>query len=89
MEVICLEDDAFFTLLDKAVERLKGAFKINQDKWLSTEQAMERLHIKSRTTLQKLRDEGSILYSHPEKKWILYDADSIDDFLEKHRKNTF
>lgn len=84
-----MEDDAFYALLDKAVERIREAFNINQDKWLSTEQAMDRLHIKSKTTLQKLRDEGSIAYSHPEKKWILYDAESIELFLKKHKKNTF
>jgi hypothetical protein len=89
MEVICLEDDAFFTLIDKVIERIKETISNKQDKWLSTDQAMERLHIKSKTTMQKLRDEGSIAYSHPEKKWILYDAESIDLFLDKHRKNTF
>lgn len=89
MEVICLEDEAFFVLLNKTVERLKETFNVKQDKWLSTEQAMEKLHIKSKTTLQKLRDEGSIRFSHPEKKWILYDGDSIDEFLNKHSKDTF
>lgn len=89
MEIICIEDDAFFLLLDKAVERLKETFQLKQDKWISGDSAMERLHIKSRTTLQKLRDEGSIRYSQPEKKWIVYDADSIDEYLNKHAKSTF
>jgi hypothetical protein len=88
MEVICLEDPAFFMLVDRVVSHIKET-TTKQDKWLSTEQAMERLHIKSKTTLQKLRDEGSIRFSHPEKKWILYDAESIDKYLEDHVKNTF
>ncbi|MEI9808248.1 MAG: helix-turn-helix domain-containing protein [Bacteroidota bacterium] len=89
MEIICIEDDAFFTLLDKAAERIKDAFQIKQDKWLSGDKAMKRLHIKSRSTLQKLRDEGSIRFSRPEKKWIVYDADSIDEYLKKHTKEPF
>ena len=35
------------------------------------------------------RDEGKIRYSQPEKKIILYDVDSINDFLEKNSKDTF
>lgn len=89
MEVICLEDDAFFSLLDRAVEHLKGKFSIKADKWISPEEAMKKLRIKSKTTLQKLRDEGSIRFSHPERRIILYDSESIDDYLTGHAKSTF
>lgn len=88
MEVICLEDNAFFSLVDRVVIHIKEATS-KQDKWLSTDEAMAKLKIKSKTTLQKLRDEGSIRFSHPEKKWILYDADSIAEYLERHAKETF
>jgi hypothetical protein len=88
MEVICLEDNAFFELIDRVVSHIKETTN-KEDKRLSTEQAMTRLKIKSKTTLQKLRDEGSIKYSHPEKKWILYDADSIDHYLKKRSKDVF
>jgi len=50
---------------------------------------MEILGIKSKGTLQKLRDEGKIRFSQPEKKIILYDRESIDQYLEKHVKNIF
>jgi hypothetical protein len=50
---------------------------------------MNKLRIKRRTILQKLRDEGNIRFSHPEKKWILYDADSIEEYLNRHVKETF
>ena len=50
---------------------------------------MKRLNITSKTTLQKFRDEGKIRFSQPEKKIILYDTDSINDYLDKHAKNTF
>lgn len=89
MDVICLEDNAFFNLFDRVVDHIKNTTADKQDKWLSTDQAMERLRIKSKTTLQKLRDEGSIRYSQPEKKWIVYDAESIDEYLEKHSRDCF
>lgn len=54
MEVICLEDDAFFGLLDRAIAHLKTTFAIKEDKWISPEEAMKKLRIK--TTLQKLRE---------------------------------
>lgn len=68
MEVICLEDEAFYTLIERVVKRIKDQEGIKEDKWISTEQAMEKLHIKSKTTLQKLRNEGRIRYSQPDKK---------------------
>lgn len=89
MQVICLEDDAFYSLLDRAVAHLKATFAVKEDKWISPEEAMKKLRIKSKTTLQKLRDEGSIRFSHPERRIILYDSESIEDYLNGHSKNTF
>lgn len=89
MEVICLEDEAFYALIETVVKRIKEKEGIKEDKWISTEEAMEKLKIKSKTTLQKLRDEGKIRFSQPERKIILYDRDSINDYLEKHSKETF
>ncbi|MBK7357722.1 MAG: helix-turn-helix domain-containing protein [Saprospiraceae bacterium] len=89
MEVICLEDEAFYQLIEKVVSRIKEKEGIKEDKWLSTDEAMDKLKIKSKTTLQKLRDEGKIRFSQPERKIILYDRDSINDYLEKHSKDTF
>jgi hypothetical protein len=50
---------------------------------------MTMLRITSKTTLQKLRDEGKIRFSQPEKKLILYDVDSIYEYLNKHARDTF
>ncbi len=88
MDVICLEETAFYTLVEKVVDQLKDKFSY-QDKWVSGEEAMALMRIKSKTTLQKLRDEGSIRFSQPEKKIILYDVDSINDYLSQHAKDTF
>lgn len=89
MEVICLEEKAFYVLVEQVVERLKSTHDQQEDKWLSDEQAMRLLNVKSKTTLQKLRDEGKIRFSQPQKKIILYDRDSINAYLEKNARNTF
>ncbi|MFN8279004.1 MAG: helix-turn-helix domain-containing protein [Saprospiraceae bacterium] len=89
MEVICLEDEAFYALIDKVVAKVKEKQGIKEDKWISSEEAMSKLRIKSKTTLQKLRDDGKIRYSQPEKKIILYDLDSIHSYLEKNANEIY
>lgn len=89
MRVICLQDEAFYALIDEVVARLQEKQGQQPDKWLSGEQAMQLLNIKSKTTLQTLRDEGKIRFSQPQKKIILYDRDSINAYLEQNARNTF
>lgn len=89
MEVICLEEEAFYALVDRVVERLKAKEGVQQDKWISGEEAMAVLRIKSKTTLQQLRDEGKIRFSQPQKKIILYDRDSLHAYLDDHARDTF
>jgi len=48
---------------------------------------MTKLRIKSKTTLQKLRDGGKIRFSQPEKKIILYDLKSIYSYLDQNVNN--
>lgn len=89
MEVICLEDAALYKLVDECVERLKLTHNKEVDRWIGDEEAMKALNIKSRTTLQKYRDEGKIRFSQPQKKIILYDRNSINEFLERNAHETF
>ncbi len=89
MEIICLESDALYNLVEKVVERLKLLDGVAQEKWISDVEAMRILNIKSKTTLQHLRDDGSLKYSQPMKKVILYDRESINEYLEKHSKDKF
>ena len=88
MKVICLEEQAFHELLDKVVERL---MEQRQEKpiWISGEEAMDLLKITSRTTLQKLKNEGHVKFSQPMKKLTLYNRQSILDYIEKHSKEPF
>ncbi|RYU92685.1 helix-turn-helix domain-containing protein [Emticicia agri] len=89
MQVICLEEVAFYALIEQVVNRLKEKDTHAKEKWVSDEQAMDLLKIKSKTTLQKLRDEGKIRFSQPQKKVILYDRNSIETYLEKNARETF
>jgi len=89
MDVICLEDKAFYALIDQVVSRLKESSGTKLDRWISDEETMRLLNIKSKTTLQKMRDEGRIRFTQPQKKIILYDRESLEIYLNDHAKNTF
>ena len=89
MEVVCLQEEAFYALFDKVVEHVESKRKDIPSKWIDAEEGMNLLNIKSTTTLQKLRDEGKIRFSQPQKKIILYDRDSIIEYIEKHAQETF
>ena len=89
MNVICLEDAALYVLVDQVAAKLREKYSAEKVKWISDDKAMEALNIKSRTTLQKLRDEGNIRFSQPQKKIILYDRQSIDEYLDKNAHQTF
>lgn len=89
MEVVCLQEEAFYALFDKVVEHIEFNRKDVPSKWIDAEEAMILLKIKSTTTLQKLRDDGKIRFSQPQKKIILYDRGSIAEYIEQHVRETF
>lgn len=87
MQVICLQSEALYQLVDKVVEHVKETHHVKQDKWITPDETMRLLNITSDTTLQKLRDNLEITFTQPSRKIILYDRASIDAYLEKHRKS--
>lgn len=89
MEVICLEETAFYELVEQVVARLGKKQADKNEKWLNDVEAMKLLNVTSKTTMQKLRDEGKIRFSQPQKKIILYDHESIMTYLDKNARNTF
>lgn len=89
MQVICLEEKAFYELVEQVVARLNEKNGRDKERWINDEEAMQLLNIKSKTTLQKLRDEGRIRFSQPQKKVILYDRESIYKYLDDNAKDTF
>ncbi|MCB0712543.1 MAG: helix-turn-helix domain-containing protein [Ignavibacteriae bacterium] len=89
MNVICIEEEAFYLLIEQVVMRLQAMQSVMATKWIDTEEAMRLLNIKSKTTLQEYRDRGKIRFSQPRKRVILYDRDSIHAFLEENARETF
>jgi len=87
MEVICLEDDAFYALVEQVVQRIKEKEGIKEVKWISGEEAMKKLRITSKTTLQKLRDEGKIRFSKPEKAHFLRYRFYLSISRKKRKRN--
>jgi hypothetical protein len=88
MDVITIEEGAFYELLKQVIGYVKKNM-IEHQKWISPEEAMQLLNITSKTTLQKMRNEGKISYSQPAPNILLYDRESIDRFLEKNVPETF
>ncbi len=89
LNIVCLETEAFYALVEEVVERVKEKQGIEHRKWINDEAAMDLLNITSKSTLQKLRDMGAIRFTQPMKRVILYDRDSILQYLERHAKDTF
>jgi len=89
MEVICLQDEAFYNLIEEVVDRLKEKFETQNEVWVTPERAMELLNVKAKSTMQILRDTGAITYTQPQRKIILYKYDSIMEYLEKNKKEAF
>ncbi len=89
LDIICLESEAFYALVEEVVNRLKEEEGTESDKWINDEEAMKLLHVSSKTTLQKYRDVGLVRFSQPTRKLILYDRASILEFLDKKAKDTF
>jgi hypothetical protein len=82
LEIICVESEAFYKLLEEVLRHFKNNEPKTSDKWISGVEAMKMLRIKSKATLQKMRDEGRIRFTQPEKKLLLYDSESIRDYLD-------
>ncbi|WP_421896444.1 helix-turn-helix domain-containing protein [Marinoscillum sp.] len=88
MDVIVIESKAFFALIDQVVEKLEPSKK-QLDKWIDGAEAMKILHITSKSTLQKMRDNGEIEYSKVNERTILYNRFSIEEYIESKKFKTF
>lgn len=88
MNVICLEEDAFYELVKQVVDKLKSNKTDSEPEWIDGEEAMKLLNCK-KTKLQSLRNNGEIEYSQPSRKIVVYYRPSIISYLEKHLKETF
>lgn len=82
--MICLETPAFERLVQTVAQQLIEKQGIRNSKWVSKEDAMALLGVTSHTTLQRYRDERRIRFTQPDKKVILYDRESIEEFLNRN-----
>jgi hypothetical protein len=91
MEVICLQEEAFWKMVDEVVTYIKTTTGKSEDRWVDGERAKQLLNVDSDTTLQKYRDEGKIRFhqdpDHPRN--ITYDIESIAQYKELHAKEPF
>jgi len=90
MPTTCLEEvlviKTINLLIDSEIPDYRGREKTV---WVRKEVAMEMLGISSPTSLQRLRNEGQIEYTTVLPKNILYDKDSINEYLESKRQKRF
>ncbi len=87
MEVIIFEEESFYKLIDELVKRVNNNQDL-RDKWVDDVEAQRLLKCK-KTKLWSLRSNGLIRFSQPSRKIILYDRDSIMEYLDKNAKSTF
>lgn len=94
MNVIVLESEAFEQLKQEFKGYVKQALNefireknlAESSEWITIEEAMKLLPYKSKTTWQKLRDNGIIEISQsPGSRTILYSKKSIQKYLNNNR----
>lgn len=86
MKVILLEnDEAYAKLMTDIKAMIREAMKeiSESEVWVSTEEAKKILGVKSKSKMQKLRDENKIKYSQIGRKIIRYHKPSLYAFIEK------
>jgi hypothetical protein len=89
-QLICLHSDAFYELVHHVVEHITDTYKLDKsERWISTEECMKLLNIKSRTTIWELKTQGKIAYSQISKKVILFDRHSVLDFIGSNKREVF
>lgn len=85
MDLICLEADAFELLAEKLVEKVKALNNVQDNPFLTTEEACTLLRCKDETLL-KYWKEGLIVRSDFSQKHIIYERESIMTFIKNHAK---
>ena len=78
--LICVDSE----MLKSIVKQLAADINVDPaDDWINEKEAMGILDIASKTTFQKYREEGGIIYSVLTGKKYLYKKSSIIAFIEK------
>lgn len=88
-KTITLDEQAFYELLNTVGEYMKNNFSSEKERWVTDKEAMRLLNIRSKTSLQSIRDRGLVRFSQPAKKIILYDRLSILKYLDEHAVDVY
>lgn len=88
IRVITISEDELYQIIETIIERLQPQGSMELPKWLSPEKTLEYLNC-GKTTLQALRNSGTVKYTQYRRSKILYEKKSLDSYLETHAKNTF
>ena len=83
INIICLESEALKMLIKKLAIQISNEVQ----PWLDEKEAMELLRIKSKTTLMKFKNQGAIEFRKLSSKHILYNRQSILDFIDNHKEH--
>lgn len=84
--LILSDEETFFRLLDLFYERIIREKKVLPE-WISEKDAMAILLIKSKSTLQKMRDSNSFTFSSLSTKHIIYSRSSILEFINDKKQS--
>ena len=83
-KMIVLDEQALQKIIDTILEEYREKIGAFEHKWINEAQAKALLGVRSKSTMQKLRDTDAIVYSQPMHKVVLYDRNSILEYLEAH-----
>ncbi|MEM7106534.1 MAG: hypothetical protein AAF502_25645 [Bacteroidota bacterium] len=77
--------EVFEAIVRRVFNEIKEEQKIQLDPWITQNEAMHLLRIKSKSTFLKYRDLKKFKYSKPMEsaKYILYERQSILDFIKQ------
>jgi len=89
MDVIVIDSEAYKMLLSEITKTVKDTVKEvahPRSDWIGEKEAMVLLGVKSKTTLQNLRDSQEFKFSK-HGRIIRYSRESILEFLERNSKH--
>ncbi len=86
MDIIVIDSEAYRNMLSEMKKAVKEGFKESgkeTKEWLSTSEAKRLLGVRSKSKMQKLRDNGEIVFSQ-HGRIIRYSRKSILKFLNSN-----
>lgn len=87
MEVIVFEKAAYWKMQEKLISMFEVALKNAQphdEEWISTQEAMDLLGVRSKSKMQELRNTNAIKYSKFGHKLIRYSKPSLMVYLKRN-----